>query len=43
MAGCHKITATARTSYQNFLALWEDADRDLPVLQEAQREYEQLS
>ena len=34
--------ATARTAYQNFLALWKDADPDLPVLQEAKREYETL-
>lgn len=34
--------ATARTAYQNFLALWKDADPDLPILQEAKREYETL-
>jgi tetratricopeptide (TPR) repeat protein len=32
--------AKARTAYQDFLALWKDADADLPVLQEARREYE---
>jgi tetratricopeptide (TPR) repeat protein len=34
--------ARARTSYQDFLALWKDADPDLPILQEARREYEAL-
>jgi serine/threonine protein kinase/Flp pilus assembly protein TadD len=35
--------ANARTGYQNFLALWKDADPDIPVLLEAKREYEQVS
>ncbi len=35
-------TAAARTAYQNFLALWKDADPDLPILLEAKREYETL-
>jgi tetratricopeptide (TPR) repeat protein len=35
-------TAKARTAYQNFLALWKDADPDNPTLQEAKREYEKL-
>jgi tetratricopeptide (TPR) repeat protein len=34
--------AGARTSYQDFFALWKDADPDLPVLIEAKKEYEQL-
>jgi hypothetical protein len=34
-------TAKARTEYQNFLALFRDADADLPVLIEARKEYEQ--
>lgn len=34
--------AGARTSYQDFFALWKDADPDLPVLLEAKKEYEQL-
>ncbi|HKG13089.1 MAG TPA: tetratricopeptide repeat protein, partial [Pyrinomonadaceae bacterium] len=34
--------ALARTSYQDFLALWKDADPDLPILQEAKREYDSL-
>jgi predicted Zn-dependent protease len=35
-------TAQARKSYQDFLALWKDADSDLPVLQQAKEEYEKL-
>jgi serine/threonine protein kinase/tetratricopeptide (TPR) repeat protein len=34
--------AKARTAYQNFLALWKDADPDIPILLEAKREYAQL-
>jgi serine/threonine protein kinase/tetratricopeptide (TPR) repeat protein len=33
-------TAKSRKAYQDFLALWKDADPDLPVLQQAKREYE---
>ena len=35
-------TAKARTAYQNFLALWKDADPDIPVLKEAKAEYAKL-
>ena len=35
-------TAKARKSYQDFFALWKDADADLPVLIEAKKEYEKL-
>ena len=35
-------TAQARTAYQNFLALWKDADPDIPILQEAKQEYDKL-
>jgi len=35
-------TARARKEYQDFLALWKDADQDLPILIEAKKEYEQL-
>ena len=35
-------TAGARKAYQDFLALWKDADPDLPVLVAAKKEYEQL-
>ena len=32
----------SRKAYQDFLALWKDADSDLPVLPEAKQEYEKL-
>jgi len=32
----------SRTAYQNFLALFKDADTDVPLLQQAKREYENL-
>jgi eukaryotic-like serine/threonine-protein kinase len=35
-------TAKARTHYQDFLALWKDADASLPVLQQAKSEYAKL-
>jgi tetratricopeptide (TPR) repeat protein len=35
-------TAKSRKSYQDFFALWKDADQDLPVLIQAKKEYEQL-
>jgi serine/threonine protein kinase/tetratricopeptide (TPR) repeat protein len=35
-------TAGARKAYQDFFALWKDADPDLPPLIQARREYEQL-
>jgi tetratricopeptide (TPR) repeat protein len=35
-------TAKAKTAYQDFLTLWKDADRDIPVLREAQAEYAKL-
>ena len=35
-------TARARKEYQDFLALWKDADSDLPIQVEARKEYEQL-
>jgi serine/threonine protein kinase/tetratricopeptide (TPR) repeat protein len=34
--------AKARTAYQDFLALWKDADPDLPMLQQAKSEYAKL-
>ncbi|MGI9074512.1 MAG: tetratricopeptide repeat protein [Bryobacteraceae bacterium] len=34
--------AGARTAYQDFLALWKDADPDIPILKEAQQEYAKL-
>jgi eukaryotic-like serine/threonine-protein kinase len=35
--------AAGRTTYQNFLGLWHDADSDLPVLQQAKSDYSRLS
>src|SRR5713101_8079630 len=34
--------AGARTAYQDFFALWKDADPDVPVLKEAKTEYAKL-
>jgi tetratricopeptide (TPR) repeat protein len=35
-------TVKARTAYQDFFALWKDADPDIPVLKEAKAEYAKL-
>ncbi len=35
-------TAKAKAAYQDFLALWKDADPDVPLLKEAKAEYAQL-
>jgi len=35
-------TAAARKSYQDFLALWKDADLDIPILKQAKAEYAKL-
>jgi serine/threonine protein kinase/tetratricopeptide (TPR) repeat protein len=32
----------ARTAYQDFFAIWKDADPDIPILKEAKAEYEKL-
>jgi predicted Zn-dependent protease len=34
--------AKARTAYQDFFALWNDADPDIPILKEAKAEYAKL-
>ena len=34
--------AKSRTAYQDFLALWKDADPDIPILQQAKVEYAKL-
>jgi predicted Zn-dependent protease len=34
--------ARARKAYQDFLQLWKDADKDIPVLVEAKKEYDRL-
>jgi eukaryotic-like serine/threonine-protein kinase len=35
-------TTKARTGYQDFFALWKNADPDIPILQEAKAEYAKL-
>jgi len=35
-------TSKSRTAYQDFLALWKDADPDIPILQAAKAEYAKL-
>ncbi|HUJ80584.1 MAG TPA: protein kinase [Candidatus Acidoferrales bacterium] len=35
-------TPKAKTEYQNFLALWKDADPDVPILKQAKAEYAKL-
>ncbi len=34
--------AAARKSYEDFLALWKDADSDIPIYQQAKAEYAKL-
>jgi hypothetical protein len=35
-------TSKSKIAYQNFLALWKDADPDIPILKEAKSEYAAL-
>jgi predicted Zn-dependent protease len=35
-------TSRARKAYEDFFAFWKDADPDIPILQEARREYAKL-
>ena len=35
-------TAKARAAYQDFFALWKDADQDIPILRAAKAEYAKL-
>lgn len=35
-------TLKARAAYENFLALWKDADADIPILIAAKLEYAKL-
>ncbi len=40
---CHPgDTARAKAAYQDFFALWKDADPDSPILKEAKAEYAKL-
>ena len=34
--------AKARAAYQDFLALWKDAELDVPILKQAKAEYAKL-
>jgi len=45
LARAHALTgnfSASRMAYQDFLALWKDADPDIPVLQQARAEYARL-
>jgi hypothetical protein len=35
-------TAKGRAAYQDFFALWKDADPDVPLLKQAKAEYAKL-
>jgi eukaryotic-like serine/threonine-protein kinase len=35
-------TSKAKTSYQDFFALWKDADPDVPILKQSKTEYAAL-
>ena len=35
-------TGKAKAAYEDFLALWKDADPDIPILRQAQAEYARL-
>jgi hypothetical protein len=35
-------TAKAKSAYQDFFALWKNADPDIPILKEAKAEYAKL-
>jgi predicted Zn-dependent protease len=35
-------TEKARAAYKDFLTLWNDADRDVPILEQAKAEYAKL-
>jgi ATP/maltotriose-dependent transcriptional regulator MalT len=35
-------TAKAKAAYQDFLALWKNADPDIPILKQAKAEYAKL-
>jgi hypothetical protein len=35
-------TAHAKSAYQDFFAVWKDADPDIPILKQAKAEYARL-
>jgi hypothetical protein len=41
-AGADAARAKTRAAYQDFLALWKDADPDIPILISAKSEYAKL-
>jgi hypothetical protein len=41
-AGADGARAKARTTYNDFLTLWKDADPDIPILKQAKAEYAKL-
>jgi len=40
--GADAVRVRALAAYKDFLALWNDADPDIPILKEAKAEYEKL-
>jgi hypothetical protein len=36
-------SAKSRTAYQDFFALWKDADPDIPILKQAKAEYQSVN
>jgi len=45
LARAYRLTgdsAKAKVAYQDFLAIWKDADPDLPILKQAKAEYDKL-
>ena len=41
-ADAYPARVRALTAYKDFLALWQDADPDIPILKEAKAEYAKL-
>ena len=42
-AALTRDTAKSRKAYEEFFAIWKNADPDIPILLEAKQEYERLS
>jgi hypothetical protein len=45
VARAHSVsgdTPKAKAAYQDFFALWKDADPDIPILKEAKSDYAKL-
>jgi hypothetical protein len=38
----YRSERATRSAYQDFLALWKDADPDIPILKQAKAEYAKL-